>query len=45
MYVASDVSSRGPSTVPINRALSLPRTLYKHTLSFNMPTEKKANFT
>jgi len=44
MYVASDANSEGPSTVPSKRAISLPRTLYEHPLSLNMPTEEKANF-
>jgi hypothetical protein len=44
MYVASDASSGGSSTVPSNRAISLPRTLYEHPLSLNMPTAGKANF-
>jgi len=45
MYIASDASSGGPSTVPSTRAISLPKALYEDPLSLNMPTEEKANFT
>jgi hypothetical protein len=45
MYIASDASSGGPSTVPSNRAVSVSRAFYEHRLSLNMPTEEKVNFT